>query len=266
MQLEPHKSLVSVNSSGGQPSPGGRSTGLPVAKEQQQQQQPRDDVNGVLDNSPIYVTSVPNLTSELPRDRSRSRSSTPNRTSPSPRRHHSTRSSRDTPPSPLTPSPRREAPTLKDKGVDSSSAERSSRRSSRRKSPARLANGHHGAEAEADANKSGDELELTHDLNDTLDDTEDLDQDPPEALLDRTDSEDKVDLEGTCLSESGDSLPGTPEKAYGIVRSESKRSRSSRRDRGAQREVLLDHDPQQEVRAKTPLHAVSSIESRDSTR
>ncbi|XP_037773643.1 uncharacterized protein LOC119569640 isoform X3 [Penaeus monodon] len=265
-QLEPHKSLVSVNSSGGQPSPGGRSTGVPVAKEQQQQQQqPRDDVNGVLDNSPIYVTSVPNLTSDLPRDRSRSRSSTPNRTSPSPRRHHSTRSARDTPPSPLTPSPRREAPTLKDKGVDSSSAERSSRRSSRRKSPSRLANGHHGAEGEADANKSGDELELTHDLNDTLDDTEDLDQDPPEALLDRTDSEDKVDLEGTCLSESGDSLPGTPEKTYGIVRSESRRSRSSRRDRGAQREVLLDHDPQQEVRAKTPLHAVSSIESRDST-
>ncbi|XP_071521701.1 LOW QUALITY PROTEIN: uncharacterized protein sdt [Panulirus ornatus] len=259
-QLEPHKSVVSVGNSGGQPSPGGRSPAQPDPKEQ------RDDVNGVLENSPIYVTSVPNLTSEAPRARSRSRSSTPNRTSPSPRRQHSSRSARDTPPSPLTPSPRREAPTLKT--VDSPSADRSSRRSSKRRSSARLTNGHHGVEAETEANKSGDELELTHDLNDTLDDTEDLDQDDtPEGQCDRTDSEDRLDLEGACLSESGDSLPGTPEKTYGITRSESKRSsRGSRRERGSPREVLLDHEPHQEVRAKTPLHAVSSIESRDSTR
>lgn len=253
---------MSVGNSGGQPSPGGRSPAQPDPKEQ------RDDVNGVLENSPIYVTSVPNLTSEAPRARSRSRSSTPNRTSPSPRRQHSSRSARDTPPSPLTPSPRREAPTLK--AVDSPSADRSSRRSSKRRSSARLTNGHHGGgvEAETEANKSGDELELTHDLNDTLDDTEDLDQDDtPEGQCDRTDSEDRLDLEGACLSESGDSLPGTPEKTYGITRSESKRSsRGSRRERGSPREVLLDHEPHQEVRAKTPLHAVSSIESRDSTR
>nr|XP_045610330.1 uncharacterized protein LOC123765695 isoform X4 [Procambarus clarkii] len=263
-QLEPHKSVVSV-ASGGQASPGGRSPGHSAPKEPQPQQ--RDDVNGVLENAPIYVTSVPNLTSELPRARSRSRSSTPNRTSPSPRRHHSARSSRDTPPSPLTPSPRREAPTLI-RSLDSPSVDRSSRRSSKRRSSAKLTNGHHGAEAEIEANKSGDELELTHDLNDTLDDTEEIDPDDlVEAQCDRTESEDKLDLEGTCLSESGDSLPGTPEKAYGITRSESKRSsRGSRRDRGSPREVLLDHEPQLEVRAKTPLHAVSSVESRDSTR
>ncbi|XP_042210007.1 uncharacterized protein LOC121857817 isoform X3 [Homarus americanus] len=258
-QLEPHKSVVSVGSSGGgQPSPGGRSPVHTTPKEQ------RDDVNGVLENSPIYVTSVPNLTSELPRARSRSRSSTPNRTSPSPRRQHSARSARDTPPSPLTPSPRREAPTLS-KSAESPSVDRSSRRSSKRRSSAKLTNGHQGVgiEAEADANKSGDELELTHDLNDTLDDTEEIDpDDAAEAQCDRTDSEDRLDLEGACLSESGDSLPGTPEKAYGITRS----SRGSRRDRASPREVLLDHEPQQEVRAKTPLHAVSSIESRDSTR
>ncbi|XP_064095895.1 uncharacterized protein LOC135207903 isoform X3 [Macrobrachium nipponense] len=299
-QLEPHKSVVSV---GQQPSPGGRSPGQPLSREQQQQQQPqqqqqqqKDDVNGVLEASPIYVTSVPNLTSEAPRARSRSRSSTPNRTSPSPRRHHSARSSRETPPTPLTPSPRREAPTLKST-ESSPSVDRSSRRSSKRKSSTRLTNGHHGGsgsvgggggggggggegsvgggvasvEAEVEANKSGDELELTHDLNDTLDDTEELDQDEaPDTQCDRTDSEDKLDLEGACLSESGDSLPGTPEKNYGIVRSDSKKSSrsNSRRDRASPREVLIDHDHQEHkssASTKTPVHAVSSCDSRDST-
>ncbi|XP_066946849.1 protein PALS1-like isoform X6 [Macrobrachium rosenbergii] len=300
-QLEPHKSVVSVgSSSGGQPSPGGRSPGQPLSREQQQQQQPqqqqqqKDDVNGVLEASPIYVTSVPNLTSEAPRARSRSRSSTPNRTSPSPRRHHSARSSRETPPTPLTPSPRREAPTLKST-ESSPSVDRSSRRSSKRKGSTRLTNGHHGGsgsvggggggggggegsvggvasvEAEVEANKSGDELELTHDLNDTLDDTEELDQDEaPDTQCDRTDSEDKLDLEGACLSESGDSLPGTPEKNYGIVRSDSKKSSrsNSRRDRASPREVLIDHDHQDHKSSsstKTPVHAVSSCDSRDST-
>ncbi|KAK4293574.1 hypothetical protein Pmani_032773 [Petrolisthes manimaculis] len=239
-QLEPQRGQASVGGSGGQASPG-RS---PTIKE-------RDDVNGVLENSPIYVTSVPSLTSEQPRARSRSRSSTPNRTSVSPRRQPSTRSSRDTPPSPLTPSPRKEGPTLK---AESPGADRSSRRSSKRRSSARITNGHQ-IDKEAEANKSGDELELTHDLNDTLDDTEELDQDEPP---DRTDSgEDRLE-EGGTLSESGDSLPGTPEKAYGITRHESSRRSSSKRGR---REVLLDQDAH-----KTPVHAVSSVDSRDSTR
>ena len=262
-QLEPHKSVVSVGSSGGHPGQGGRS---PAHSSSEQ----RDDVNGVLENAPIYVTSVPSLTSEQ-RPRSRSRSSTPNRTSPSPRRTHSARGSRETPPSPLTPSPRKEAPTLK--AVESPSGERSSRRSSRRRS-ARLTNGHHGAaEAEAEANKSGDELELKQYLDDTLDDTEDLDHDEPQdTQCDRTESDDKVDSEGACLSESGDSLPGTPEKAYGITRSESRRSssRGSRRERASPREVLLDKEPlpppPPDARPKTPVHAVSSVESRESTR
>ncbi|KAK7069728.1 hypothetical protein SK128_005088 [Halocaridina rubra] len=281
--LEPHKSVVNVGgSSGTQPSPGGvRSPGQLLSREQPS----KDDLNGVLESSPVYVTSVPNLTSEVPRERSRSRSSTPNRTSPSPRRHHSARGSRETPPTSLTPSPRREAPTLKST-ESSPSLDKSSRRSSKRKGSTRLTNGHHGAvgeggvggeggapsgaEAEAEANKSGDELELTHDLNDTLDDTEELDADEgPDTQCDRTDSEDKLDIEGACLSESGDSLPGTPEKNYGIVRSDSKKSSrsNSRRDRASPREVLLDHD-HQELRSvsKTPVHAVSSCDSRDSTR
>ncbi|XP_050710409.1 uncharacterized protein LOC126995166 isoform X3 [Eriocheir sinensis] len=265
-QLEPHKSVVSVGGSGGQAGQGGRSPALSASAEQ------RDDVNGVLESSPIYVTSVPNLTSEQQRPLSRSRSSTPNRASPSPRRTHSARGPRDTPPSPLTPSPRREAPTLK--AAESPSGERSSRRSSRRRGSARLANGHHGAEAEAEANKSGDELELTHDLNDTLDDTEELDPDEPlDAQGDRTESDDKVDSEGACLSESGDSLPGTPEKAYGITASDSRRSssRGSRRGHASPREAQLDKEPLPppppplDARPKTPVHAVSSVESREST-
>ncbi|KAK8372112.1 hypothetical protein O3P69_020918, partial [Scylla paramamosain] len=216
--LEPHKSVVSVGSSGAHPGPGGRSPAHSAAEQ-------RDDVNGVLDNSPIYVTSVPSLTSEQPR-----------------------------------PSPRKEAPTLK--AAEGPSGERSSRRSSRRRS-ARLTNSHHGAaEAEAEANKSGDELELKQYLDDTLDDTEDLDQDePPDTQCDRTE-----------VTTSGDSLPGTPEKAYGITRSESRRSssRGSRRERASPREVLLDKEPlpppPPDARPKTPVHAVSSVESRESTR
>ncbi|XP_076049029.1 uncharacterized protein LOC143029832 isoform X2 [Oratosquilla oratoria] len=228
------------------------------------------EVNGLLENSPIYVTSVPNLTSTSatdvprptsPRASARSRSVTPNRTSSPGSRHGREDRKGDRSPRVLTPSPRREAPTLnlgsQSPGSVGSSPRRGGSGHRSRKSSSKLTNGHHvRGELDAEGNKSGDELELTHDLNDTLDDTEDLDPDPPEGhpvhhSRGETDSEDKLDGDGTCLSESGDSMPGTPEKNYGI-------------DLCKNREVLLDKDISPESKGKIPLQAISSTESRDS--
>ena len=237
LQLEPHKSSSHSPSVGKSPTPSAST------------KDSRDHLNGVLEKSPIYVTSVPNLTSSEPAatrtsdsasvtgpsspKTGRSRSSTPHRTSsPSPR-HKGNKT-------PTSPIPLREAPTLSRDALSSSSRRHSSRKgSSSRKSSSspKLINGHHRAksstpDAEIDGNKSGDELELTHDLNDTLDDTDDIDNDPPEeGNTTEDDIDDHNDLDDTCLSESGDSLPGTPEKTYGIT--------SELAQRGL-KEVLLD--------------------------
>ncbi|CAL4062141.1 unnamed protein product, partial [Meganyctiphanes norvegica] len=246
----------------GQTSPG-HLPGHPTIlnKEQQPKTQDKDKVNGVSDSSSVYVTSVPNLNQEHltqepqqhltqepqhPRSgRSRSRSSTPNQSSPSPRRG-GRRSGRT---SPLTPSPRREAPTLAGRDTSIPLEERPKPR--KRSEHKGLTNGNlngNSLDNEHEANKSGDELELTHDLNDTLEDTEDLENDQQEAS--RTESEDKLDYEG--LSESGDSLPGTPEKAYGVaglVISSPSRERQREQD---------------SPRSRTPLDALSSQDSTSS--
>ncbi|KAF2362315.1 PDZ domain [Trinorchestia longiramus] len=123
------------------------------------------------------------------------------------------------------------------------------------------ANGAVGAEtsrppqdADGEAYKSGDELELTQEIrgdttDDDLDDAEadasgrrrgprrgrgsrrsglgrsradeesiarPVSTDRSEDELDRSSSQ-KFEVEGACLSESGESLPGTPEKTYGLV-------------------------------------------------
>lgn len=218
-------------------------------KEQEPKTQDKDKVNGVSDSSSVYVASVPNLTQEQPHPRtgrSRSRSSTPNHSTPSPRRggRHSGRTS------PLTPSPRREAPTLV--GRDNSIPLEERPKPRKRSEHKGLTNGNlngNSLDHDQDANKSGDELELTHDLNDTLDDTEDLEADLNQEAS-RTESEDKLDLEG--LSESGDSLPGTPEKAYGVAG-----VGISSPSRERQRE-------QDSPRSRTPLDALSSQDSTSS--
>lgn len=227
----------------------GHSPGQPrnLNKEQEPKIQDKDKVNGISESSSVYVASVPNLTKEQQQPhsgRSRSRSSTPNRGTPSPR--HGRRSGRS---SPLTPSPRREAPTLA--GCDKSIPLQERPKPRKRLEHKGLTNGNlngNSLDNDHDANKSGDELELTHDLNDTLDDTEDLEADQHTAS--RTESEDKLDYEG--LSESGDSLPGTPEKAYGVA------------GLGISSPIRERQREQDSPRSRTPLDALSSQDSTSS--